>query len=76
MTSVEGNFWAQKGGEIGFDDLAIDVLIAMRQDIRFVRLCERLGFVRYWSDTDQWPDCAPEVAPWYDFRAEARRLLA
>jgi hypothetical protein len=46
-----------------------------RGDIRFVRLCARLGLCDYWVKTGRWPDCADEVASIYDFRAEARRLV-
>lgn len=48
---------------------------AFRGDIRFVRLCARLGLCDYWVTTGRWPDCADEVASRYDFRAEARRLV-
>ena len=37
-----------------------------RADLRFVKLCARLGLVEYWLETQQWPDCADEVP--YDFR--------
>ena len=46
----------------------------MRQDRRFVRFCAKLGFCDYWLQTGYWPDCADELAPYYDFRAEVRRL--
>jgi tetratricopeptide (TPR) repeat protein len=49
---------------------------AMMRDVRFVRLCAKRGLVAYWVETGRWPDCADAVAPWYDFRAEARRLAA
>ena len=39
-----------------------------RADLRFVKLCARLGLVEYWLATQNWPDCA-ETVP-YDFRAE------
>ena len=45
---------------------------AIREDVRFVDLCARLGLCDYWLATGQWPDCADETS--YDFRAEARRL--
>ncbi len=48
----------------------------MMQDIRFVRLCAKLGLCDYWASTGKWPDCAQRVAPYYDFKAEARRLIA
>jgi TolB-like protein len=47
----------------------------MRESPRFVKLCHRLGLVAYWAAKDRWPDCAAEVAPFYDFRAEAKKLL-
>ena len=40
-------------------------------DLRFVKLCARLGLVEYWLATQMWPDCA-EVVP-YDFRAECEK---
>lgn len=44
----------------------------LRQDIRFVRFCARLGLCDYWLETDRWPDCTDEVADLYDFRTEAK----
>jgi hypothetical protein len=44
----------------------------MRRDPRFVKLCARLGLCHYWATTDRWPDCADELAPYYDFRDLAR----
>jgi TolB-like protein len=41
-------------------------------DIRFMRLCAKMGFCDYWVQTGRWPDCVDSVP--YDFRAEARRL--
>jgi adenylate cyclase len=46
----------------------------VRRDVRFVQLCARLGLVDYWLATDHWPDCVEAVAPYYDFRAECRRV--
>ena len=46
----------------------------IRHDVRFVRLCARLGLVDYWIRTGAWPDCVEEVAPLYDFKAECLRL--
>jgi len=40
----------------------------LRNDLRFPRLCARLGLVEFWTETRKWPDCADEVP--YDFRAE------
>ena len=40
----------------------------LRNDLRFPRLCARLGLVEFWLASEQWPDCADEVP--YDFRAE------
>jgi hypothetical protein len=41
-----------------------------RRDARFVKLCARCGLVEYWTETQRWPDCIDEVAPFYDFKAE------
>ena len=49
--------------------------IQLMRDIRFVRLCAKLGLCDYWVNTGNWPDCAEAVAPNYDFKAEARRLV-
>ena len=48
----------------------------LMRDPRFARLCARLGLCDYWVKTDRWPDCAEAVAPYYDFKAEARRLAS
>jgi len=48
----------------------------MQRDIRFVDFCHRLGLCAYWVAEDRWPECADAVAGHYDFRAEARRLVA
>jgi TolB-like protein len=40
---------------------------AMRNDPRFVGLCEKLGLCTYWRNTGRWPDCADETP--YDFRS-------
>ena len=44
----------------------------LRNDLRFPRLCARLGLVEFWMATGKWPDCADEVP--YDFRAECARV--
>jgi TolB-like protein/class 3 adenylate cyclase len=44
----------------------------MSRDVRFVRLCAKLGLCDYWVKSGRWPDVADQVP--YDFRAEARRL--
>ncbi len=44
--------------------------IPLQQNIRFPRLCARLGLVDYWSASGHWPDCAQSVAPYYDFKTE------
>jgi adenylate cyclase len=43
----------------------------LRNDVRFVQLCARLGLVEFWMVTDKWPDCAGEVP--YDFKAECAK---
>ena len=67
----------QPGGRLLTGDVAMSLLFEpsaqpLREDVRFVRLCGRLGLCDYWIATDRWPDCAEELAPFYDFRAEAR----
>lgn len=44
----------------------------MRNDLRFVQLCARLGLVEYWMTTGKWPDCTDEVP--YDFKAECAKV--
>ena len=48
----------------------------MIRDARFVQLCARLGLVRYWVDSERWPDCADDPSLTYDFRAACRVLGA
>ena len=48
----------------------------LRRDPRFAQVCAGLGLVAYWTETGDWPDCAADVAPWYDFRAECERAVA
>jgi TolB-like protein/tetratricopeptide (TPR) repeat protein len=43
----------------------------MRNDLRFPRLCARLGLVDFWTTTKKWPDCADEVP--YEFRGACER---
>jgi TolB-like protein len=68
-------------GRLPFGELGINVIFgpscqAMRRDPRFPRLCRRLGLVDFWTAAEEWPDCAAELAPFYDFRAECLRTLA
>jgi TolB-like protein len=44
----------------------------LRNDLRFPRLCARLGLVEFWQATGKWPDCAAEVP--YDFERECGRV--
>ena len=44
----------------------------IRNDLRFPRLCARLGLVEYWVTTGRWPDCTEEVP--YDFKAECEKV--
>ena len=44
----------------------------LRNDLRFPRLCARLGLVEFWIATGKWPDCAGEVP--YDFKRECERV--
>ena len=44
---------------------------ALRKDIRFAKLCVKLGLVAYWTTSGHWPDCATEVP--YDFKAECEK---
>jgi len=44
----------------------------LRNDLRFPRLCARLGLVEFWRSTGKWPDCAAEVP--YDFERECEKV--
>jgi TolB-like protein len=44
----------------------------LRNDLRFPRLCARLGLVEFWRATGKWPDCAAEVP--YDFERECEKV--
>lgn len=61
-------------GEIALNVIFTPGYAAMRRDVRFVKLCTRLGLADYWLKTDHWPDFLTEVAPYYDLKAETRRL--
>ena len=45
----------------------------MIRDVRFVRLCDRIGLCAYWATSDRWPDCAKDGVLPYDFKTECRR---
>lgn len=49
---------------------------ALRRHPRFAEVCVRLGLHDYWRSQASWPDCADDVAPWYDFRAECERMAS
>ena len=61
-------------GELGLNVLFSPTWRALREDVRFVALCARLGFVDFWIAHDEWPDSVAETATFYDFKAEALRL--
>jgi TolB-like protein/Tfp pilus assembly protein PilF len=48
--------------------------LAMRRDIRFMALANRLGLVDYWRTTGHWPDYCSEPGLPYDCKAEAAKL--
>ena len=49
-----------------------DSMPELRNDLRFPRLCARLGLVEFWIATGKWPDCAAELP--YDFKAECAQV--
>ena len=49
---------------------------AIRNDPRFMDMCDQLGLCAYWVATGRWPDCVPEVAPYYDLKAESLKRVA
>lgn len=47
---------------------------ALRADTRFMDLAQKYDLVKYWLETDQWPDfCKTETIP-YDCKEAARRV--
>lgn len=54
---------------IGYETalLFINETRPLRMDQSFVKLCNRVGLVRYWRETGNWPDCVNETG--YDFKA-------
>jgi TolB-like protein len=61
--------------DFGLNILFSPLFRALRRDARFARLCARLGLGHFWAANGEWPDCADEVAPFYDLEAETRRAL-
>ncbi len=59
----------------GLAHLFLPVNARLRQSPRFVEFCRALGLIEYWEASGHWPDCATEVAPYYDFIEETRRTL-
>jgi adenylate cyclase len=47
----------------------------MRCDPRFAGLCAKFGLASYYLESDHWPDCVTEVAPYYDFRKECAEAV-
>jgi DNA-binding winged helix-turn-helix (wHTH) protein/TolB-like protein/tetratricopeptide (TPR) repeat protein len=48
----------------------------LRRDPRFMRLAAKLGLVRYWRASGNWPDFCAEPGLPYDCKAEAARLAS
>ncbi|MGL6044374.1 MAG: hypothetical protein ACRC1J_10655, partial [Sandaracinobacteroides sp.] len=48
----------------------------LRRDPRFAEICVRLGLYACWQQVGQWPDCAAELAPFYDLQAECAKRAA
>jgi len=61
--------WDPTGYRTGL--LFWDGMPELRNDLRFVPLCGRLGLVPFWVATDKWPDCVDEVPD--DFKAECEK---
>ena len=49
-------------------------LVGFHSDIRFIRLCAKMGLCDYWVKTDRWPDCAADGVLPYDFKAACRAI--
>ena len=54
----------------------LDGVGPLQRDTRFVQLCAKLGLCDYWVKSDTWPDCAEQLAKYYDFKSEVRRLVS
>lgn len=48
----------------------------LRSDVRFSEICVRLGLYAFWIETGLWPDCAEELKPFYDLKAECARYAS
>ena len=66
----------ESGGLLPLIHLSIPANRTMMADRRFVSICHRLGLCDYWVEQDSWPDCTDFISEHYDFKAEARRLVA
>ena len=70
----------QPGGRLMPRDFGTHWLLGrvgpLQRDTRFVQLCAKLGLCDYWVKSDTWPDCAEQLEDYYDFKAEARRLVS
>ncbi len=49
---------------------------ALRRDPRFAQVCVRLGLHDYWRSTGLWPDCAAQIAPFYDFQTACTKAAS
>jgi hypothetical protein len=56
--------------------LFISQTASLRRDPRFMGLAAKLGLVRYWRATGNWPDFCAEPGLPYDCKVEAARLAA
>ncbi len=66
----------ESGGLLPVIHLSIPANKSMMPDPRFVTICHRLGLCDYWVTQDVWPDCTDFISQYYDFKAEACRLVA
>ncbi|MEL6567042.1 MAG: BTAD domain-containing putative transcriptional regulator [Pseudomonadota bacterium] len=48
----------------------------MREDPRFVAICEKLGLCHYWASTNRWPDFLGETNLSFDFRSAVLSSIA
>ncbi len=71
--SVHGRGFSRAFTSVG---LFVQPFKHVRRDPRFAEVCVRLGLYDYWQQERCTPDCAAELAPFYDLMAECAKVEA